>query len=183
MCGILLCVHRNDNTSYLKEKYFLMEKKYFNGIRMHAFFSKQRISYEFVNTTMCTKSVKIIVRKTKHWNVCICRVQNFPRLVIRPLPMRHLINMKSIISNWELSHHSRKYYSLLHILPQKVFSTVLRKVLLLDLWSLNGRRLVLSSSTQKIYTRFLLNSVPSMAKYSTLLGLCHIFNRACRNND
>lgn len=171
MCGILLCVHRNDNTSYLKEKYSLIEKSTLTALGwMRSFQNKLRISYEFVKTTMCTKSVKIIIGKTKHWMVCICRVHNFPRLVIRPLTMRNLINMKSVTSNWEISHHSRKYYHLLHILLQKVFSGVLKKSFTAWLTESQWQE---ASSTQN-YQIFTKLSVPSMAKYSTLLG-CVLF--------
>ena len=71
---------------------------------------------------------------------------NFSRLVIWHLNMRNLINMKTITSSQEISHHSRKYCQLAHILLQKVFFLRSGEVSRLDLCSLDSRRLVLPRS-------------------------------------
>ena len=90
---------------------------------------------------------------------------NFSRLVIWHLNMRNLINMKTIISSQEISHHSRKYCQLVHILLQKMFFLCWGKVLLLDLYSLNSRRLVLPRSA-----RSLLNSPTPLGPPGWLSG-------------
>ena len=180
---------------------------------------------------------------------------NFSRLVICHLNMRNLINKKNTTSSQEISHHSRIYCQLVHILLQKMFFLCWGKVLLLDLYSLNSRRLILLRParsllnsltplglpggsvvknppvTQKTWVRPLSWKDPlekGMATHSSILawripwteepgrlqssGLqsrmqlsththyplysqiimvnmvffwseCHIFNRACKNND
>lgn len=148
---------------------------------MHPFQNKLKILYEFVKTTICTKSIKIITRKTKHWNVCICRVHNFPRLVIRHLNMRNHINMKSLTSNWEIAHYSRKYYHLLHTLLQKMFSGVLRERFTPWLRVSMAGRLVLPKSTGSLANSLSPRDNDGLMQYS--FGVVRvIFNGVYSNN-
>lgn len=154
MCGILLSLHRNDNTSYLRQKYLLREKRnaWMELGWMCLFQNKLKIC-QLMLQQLHVYQIKDNNQKKQSPELCIF-VNTFPILVIWHLNMRNLINMKSITPRWEIPHHSRRYYHISPFYFRRCSLVCWGNVLLVDLSTLKGRRLVLPKST-----RSLLNSL------------------------